>query len=330
MSIKSVFITSALAASSVVNAAVLPVRQASSTGPTCSDKAVGATFITKLASDNQYDVTCGADYFGNDLEDGLTWTSDFAGCLTACDAEAGCSTVAYVNGACYLKHGVPTLQGNDAVWSAKKTPPPTCDGGASDGALYATAAGNFQIICGKDYGGNDLPSFGTDSFSACIDACAADQSCVDVSYVYGACYPKFALSTPSDASWVWTAKFIDTRASDSTVSIPSISTPEVAKALSCIEKADNNKPYTAKTGGSFIVECAVDYWGADIGSVDGTTTFEGCIDYHCNANTECGDVSWVWGACYMKNAVNAPGQAVDHVWTGRRITARVAEVSSFC
>lgn len=70
--------------------------------------------------------------------------------------------------------------------------------------------------------------------------------------------------------------------------------------------ADNNKTYTSKTGGAFSVECAGNYWGADIGSVDGMTTFEECMD-HCDANIECADVSWVWGACYVKNAVNAPG-----------------------
>lgn len=183
MSIKTLFAASVLAASHVVNAAVLPIRQTATDGLTCADKAVGATFSTKLASNSQFDITCGADYYGNDLNNGLRWPGSFQGCLDTCDAEPLCSTVAYVDGACYLKQGVPTLQtGNDAVWSAKKTPPPTCDGSSnSDGTIYSTSAGSFQIICGKDYGGNDLGGVNTGSFSACIDLCATTNNCVDVS-----------------------------------------------------------------------------------------------------------------------------------------------------
>lgn len=183
MSVKAIFTASALAASSLVTAAVLPIRQVSSTGPTCAGKDVGATFRTKLASNSQFEVVCGADYYGSDLPDGLRWPGSFEGCLAACDAEPQCGSVSWVNGPCYLKGGVPVLTtGNDAVWTAKKNPPPTCEGSASsDGAVYPSSAGNFQIICGKDYGGNDLPGFATGSFAECIDACAANEKCVDVS-----------------------------------------------------------------------------------------------------------------------------------------------------
>lgn len=177
---KAILVASVLAASSLANAVVLSTRQTASSGPTCFDKAVGATFSTKLAPNHQYDVTCGADYSGNDIR--LEWVADFVGCLTACDAEAQCDTVAYVDYACYLKNGVPDLETGIAdVWSAKKIPPPTCDGNASDGAIYFTSVGNFQIICGRDYNGNDFGGISTASFAECIDTCAAYEKCVDVS-----------------------------------------------------------------------------------------------------------------------------------------------------
>lgn len=183
MSIKAIFAASVLATSSLVNAAVLPIRQASSSGPTCDGKDIGSKFVTKLASNVQFEVVCGADYYGSDLPDGLKWPGSFEGCLAACEDEPQCKSVSWDNGPCYLKGGVPTLQeGREKIWTAKKNPPPTCEGSdSSEGAYYTTSAGSFQIMCGKDYGGNDLGGIKTDSFGACIDHCAADDKCVDVS-----------------------------------------------------------------------------------------------------------------------------------------------------
>ncbi|KAH6644461.1 hypothetical protein C7974DRAFT_439803 [Boeremia exigua] len=331
MSIKVIFAASALAASSLVNAAVIPVRRQEANS--CVGKQPGDQFVSKLASNVQFEVICGRDYYGGDLENGLRWPGSFEGCLAACDSEPECKAVSWVDGPCYLKGAVSSLlDGNPAVWTAKKNPPPTCDGSVnSDGASYITSAGKFQIMCGKDYAGNDLKGVSTDSFAACIDHCAADEQCVDVSYVYGACYPKSALGTVSDASWVWTAKFLGTRASPSpspsadvspsaTPSSDATPTPAVPKALSCIDKASNGAKYK-----EFEVECGVDHWGADIGAVPTTTTFEECMDA-CEANTECAVVSWVWGSCYMKNAKNE-GQNADHVWGAVR-AARVPVVAS--
>ena len=90
----------------------------------------------------------------------------------------------------------------------------------------------------------------------------------------------------------------------------------MAKALSCVDNAADSKTYK-----EFTVECGVDHWGADIGAVATTTTFEECMDA-CEANGECVVVSWVWGTCYMKNAKNE-GQSVGHVWGAVR-PARVA------
>lgn len=181
MSFKTIFIASALAASALVNAAVLP-RQESSTGPSCENRAPQEKFRYTASSNKQFEVICGADYYGSDIG-GVQWPGSFEGCLELCDANAECNAVSW-NGACYLKGIVPGLDtsSNSAhVWTAKKNPSPTCDSDTSDGVVFPTSAGDFEIICGKDYGGNDLDAVNSVSFAECIEACAANQQCVDVS-----------------------------------------------------------------------------------------------------------------------------------------------------
>ena len=187
MSVKTLFAASALAASSLVSAAAipqLPQLQQASSEQTCVGKNSGHKFVTKAASNVQYEVVCGADYYGSDLKDGLQWPGSFEGCLAACDDNAECKAVSWADGPCYLKGGLPTLvSGSDNVWTAKKNPAPTCEGdNNSNGVSYITSAGNFEIICGADYAGGDLPySQRVNSFVECIDLCAADEQCADVS-----------------------------------------------------------------------------------------------------------------------------------------------------
>lgn len=129
----------------------------------------------------------------------------------------------------------------------------------------------------------------------------ADQS--HSSYVYGACYLKQTISTLSTSDYVWTAQLISESSS-----------PAPTKKLSCLNNADDQKTYTAKSGGSYTVKCGVDYAGGDLKSID-STTFQSCMDT-CDTTTGCIDVSWVWGTCYMKNALNSK-VILGHVWTGR-------------
>lgn len=83
--------------------------------------------------------------------------------------------------------------------------------------------------------------------------------------------------------------------------------------LTCDNNKDDQKTYTAKNGGSYTVQCGVDYWGGDLSSVQ-TSTFEGCMDA-CDTTTGCIDVSYSSGTCYMKNALNTASTA-SWVWTG--------------
>lgn len=130
---------------------------------------------------------------------------------------------------------------------------------------------------------------------------------------------------------VWTAKFLGTRTIPTSSTVVSsiadgVSIPEVAKSISCLGDTDNDELYIAANGGAFTIECGVDHWGADIGTTSSITTFEECMD-NCDASTECVIVSWVWGNCYMKNAVN-DGHAVRHVWTGKRTSRAIVSSPS--
>lgn len=184
MSVKSIFAASALAASSLVSAVAIPQLQTASSEQSCVGKPSNYKFVTRLPSNVQYEVVCGADYYGSDLQEGgIQWPGSFEGCLAACEANDKCKAVSWADGPCYLKGGVTGLSNNDNVWTARKNPAPTCEGETnSNGATYLTSAGKFEIICAADYGGGDLDyNSRFDTFAECIDYCAADDQCIDVS-----------------------------------------------------------------------------------------------------------------------------------------------------
>jgi hypothetical protein len=166
---------------------------------------------TYQAGNDTFLITCGKDYAGGDLL-GLS-AATFEDCINACDSNAQCVNVAYVHGACYLKQQQEPAVNNTAVWGAirqqapgttsttsttaastsastsstattSSTPtatPLSCDNDASNGTQYtSTKNGKYLIVCGVDYGGNDLVGTTTDSFEDCIAACDNNTDCVDV------------------------------------------------------------------------------------------------------------------------------------------------------
>lgn len=106
-------------------------------------------------------------------------------------------------------------------------------------------------------------------------------------------------------------------ASSTSSSIPS-ATAGSSEDLTCSDSKDDKKAYIAANGGSFIVECGVDYGGNDLKAVD-STSFTDCMDT-CDSTDGCVDVSYVWGRCYMKSSAGT-SSAAGHVWTGRRTKA---------
>ena len=177
MTVKMLFTASGLLLSSLVNAATLPrvsSRQIASNEPTCSDKDQGSTF-SYTSSGSTYDVLCGKDYYGGDLRS--MQTNTFGDCLSACNTESACVTVAFRDGACYLKSTVTSAVSDANVWSAKKSGAKSlsCDGKASDGATYTASKGQFKIICGQEYAGGDLTSTSTANFIPSLSQALSGQ-----------------------------------------------------------------------------------------------------------------------------------------------------------
>lgn len=160
--------------------------------------------IYKATNDN-FEITCGKDYAGGDLL-GLG-TSTFEECIQACDAHAECVNVAYVSGGCYLKKDQKPAVDSAAVWGAVRKPatatatasatataptatpastqsskaPLSCENNASNFVKYTSPKnGLYQIMCGVDFGGNDIAGTTAGSFEECIAACDENTACVDV------------------------------------------------------------------------------------------------------------------------------------------------------
>jgi hypothetical protein len=181
----------------------------------------------------------------------------------------------------------------------------TCVDNASDQTTYTSANGDeFTIMCGVDYVGGDLSTTTTDTFAQCIEACSTTSGCIDVSYAAPSCYMKSALNDPVDGrSWVWTAKQV-------------LATPP----LSCVDNASDGLTYHG-----FTITCSKDYAGGDLMGIS-TASFEDCIQA-CEANTECVNVAYVYGACYLKS-VQMPAVDNTAVWGAIRSAPTGCEITS--
>lgn len=211
-----------------------PGGSAPNTDLSCIDNKSNGKVFKGTHSD--FDITCGKDYAGGDLS-GL-WVDTFQQCIEACDANPACVNVAFVAPACYLKGEQRPAVDAPAVWGAVRKAQPTpepstttstagsgastdtatatptetqaplsCINGASNGVKYTGPSGGlYEIVCGGDYGGNDLTATTAETFEDCIAACDRNHDCVDVSFVAPSCYLKKAVGELAHVGHVWTAK----------------------------------------------------------------------------------------------------------------------------
>lgn len=84
----------------------------SAVGPTSSPVSCPTSNLsTVIVGGRQYLITCGIDYFDNDISSPLspTFPKSYEGCLADCSSTSSCAAVAYVKGGpCYLKTGTGT------------------------------------------------------------------------------------------------------------------------------------------------------------------------------------------------------------------------------
>ncbi|KAK4102316.1 hypothetical protein N658DRAFT_506504 [Parathielavia hyrcaniae] len=299
--------------------AALPGSLAGPADVTCVDKGSDQSTYT-AASGAAFQILCGIDYAGTDIA--AVQTSTFAGCIEACDSTPGCIDVSFAGEQCYLKSKVTDAHQRDWVWTAKSTASDnqlTCVGNKSDKAIYTTPTGAvFEIQCGVDYAGGDVGATNAATFEGCIDACAATAGCLDVSYVGEACYMKNKLEAAHEREWVWTAKLVESGNGGGP------DAPAPSAKLSCDGNASNGQTYQA-TNSDFEITCFKDYAGGDLLGL-GAASFEECIDA-CDAHTECVNVAYVHGACYLKKQQN-PAVDSGSVWGAVRKSATPATTTA--
>jgi len=125
---------------------------------------------------------------------------------------------------------------------------------SSDGATFTAANGDsFIIECGSDRPGN-INMVYTANFATCIDACAAYNGCVDVSYVSnnaGACYMKsLALPAIIGNSAVWGARQVSGAAATSTIPATTSTTAAKTSMMTTSTLMTSTVPATSTTTAS--------------------------------------------------------------------------------
>ncbi|KAK4096022.1 hypothetical protein N658DRAFT_528043 [Parathielavia hyrcaniae] len=250
---------------------------------------------TKLSCDDY--ASSGQIYEATNSDFEIACFKDYAECIDACDAHHECLNLAYVHGACYLKKQQSPAVDNASVWGAVRksatsttsttttttstpsstTTPLTCEGNASNMVEHKSAKnGVYQILCGVDFGGNDLTATATATFEDCIAACDENAECVDVSYVAPACYLKNAVGDMTQPSHVWTAKQLQ----------PSGSVPK--GTITC-PKSDG-QTYRDDKGNRWAIRCNYDYQHYDTQQVWADTMDE-CLAW-CGTQPNCAGVSY--------------------------------------
>jgi len=266
----------------------------------CVENKSNNTIYTSLDGDT-YSIECGADYWGGDIAstNGVT----FEQCIEACQGVSGCIDVSYLpggGGQCYMKSELLPKLAAQYVWTALKltfggapsVKPLTCAANEDDGVIYkGPNGGKYKVICGTDYEGGNSKTLTDVSFEACMDACDLAADCVDVSFLAGSCYLKNQLLPAQEQPLVWTGLKVG--------------------PLSCDNKKDDGKIYTAANGQAFEIRCGKDYFGGDLGALN-VETFDDCLDA-CGDTAGCINVAYVYGNCYMKNEQKEV-QNNDWVW----------------
>ena len=127
------------------------------------------------------------------------------------------------------------------------------------GQKYTTGNGAvFEVYCGQYRAGIPLGIVKANSFTGCIESCAALEGCVDTSWVIGeVCLLKSTNGPVID-------KFIFAGSKEIS---PPTKKPQ-AEAPVCDSKEDDGRIFTASNGVKYKIECNIDYPGNEIGVFD--------------------------------------------------------------
>ncbi|KAK4495164.1 hypothetical protein PRZ48_013491 [Zasmidium cellare] len=155
----------------------------------------------------RFQIGCGYETAGGDM--GRVFVVNLEECVQTCDT---------TEGSCYLKSELGSISPSTGVSYARLTAEkPQCPSPAN--RTYTASNGKqFVIECDKDYPGGDIDSAvlvsadgtGESWFGQCIERCAANPECVDISLSGAGCYLKGGqLGPASNATGIFGARWID-------------------------------------------------------------------------------------------------------------------------
>lgn len=149
------------------------------------DCASGASNGTIFASGgNTYDIVCNYQYGGADIG-ASKYTETFDACVGLCDTTTGCVDAIWSSAKyCYLKSSK-TNGYNSPNWytAVKRVPTPAtldCTNNKSNGTVWVTAHGSYDILCNYQFTGDTIGSKQAETFEACANLCDTTTGCVDV------------------------------------------------------------------------------------------------------------------------------------------------------
>ncbi|KAI7500184.1 WSC-domain-containing protein [Hortaea werneckii] len=195
---------------------------------------------------------------------------------------------------------------------------------SSDNTVIMSNGKNFTIECGVDHAGGDLTAQSVGNFQECIDACAKNAHCVDVSLSGSARYLKSILGATVPNGAVWGAKLIvassssststSSSSTDSTATITASSTSVSSTSTTSTSASASASPSSITcpsgdgqtivvNGTSFLIECGIDHAGGDLSSLSVGSFYE-CMQA-CTKDARCIDVSLSGSACYLKGSLGA-------------------------
>lgn len=224
-------------------------------------------------------------------------SADFYTCITNCADDRSCKAISWNHGTCYQKSAAGSTVPNSGV-SSFVSLENVLNCPASDGQTYTSSNNEqFTITCGTDWSGvGDIGSSSQPTFQGCVDDCSTTDECVAVVYSGNACYKKSAIGNASKNPGVSAAYLTN---------MP----PAPAVGVNC--PASDGQTYSAG-GATYAIHCDTDYFGGDLTSLS-TASFADCIAA-CDSNEQCIDVSYHYGACYLKNHLTTLSSS-SGVWT---------------
>lgn len=251
------------------------------------------TTTFQAASGSVFEVNCGFDYVGGDMH--MVYVANLTSCAAACDAANNCVAASLSGFACYLKSKLNPAKRNSGVNAIK-----VISRNSNTTTVSQSSTVSFE---------NSPPSLGSATTSGQISSASSPTS------------SSIATSTSIDSSLQARSSTMSRTASAALASSTQIPTSPVCPS-------DNGTLYLSTNGDTYLVECYMDRYGHDIGSVSiPSLKLADCINA-CSANPGCVDVSLSGSSCYMKYAAGDLYNLVHQIRGARRVSVGSVSVGS--